>query len=96
MIIEEDIYLEHYGKKGMRWGVRNREQRREDPWNRTPGKRRNDRQQAAASAIVGAGVIFAARNRMFNLPVSAILGGGSAAATSTFMRNRYDRRISDI
>lgn len=24
MFIEEDVYLEHYGKKGMRWGVRNR------------------------------------------------------------------------
>lgn len=24
MIIEEGTYLEHYGKKGMKWGVRNR------------------------------------------------------------------------
>lgn len=23
MIIDEDIYLEHWGVKGMRWGVRN-------------------------------------------------------------------------
>lgn len=23
MIIQEDVYLEHYGKKGMKWGVRN-------------------------------------------------------------------------
>lgn len=23
MILDEDVYLEHYGKKGMRWGVRN-------------------------------------------------------------------------
>ena len=23
MIVEEDYYLQHYGKKGMKWGVRN-------------------------------------------------------------------------
>ncbi len=92
MIIDEDIYLEHYGVLGMRWGFR--QQRKEDQRNRSPGKRRNDRQRAAASSVVGVGVFLASRNRMFNLPVSAIIGGGSAAATTTFMRNRYDRRIS--
>ncbi len=23
MLIDEDIYLEHYGVKGMQWGIRN-------------------------------------------------------------------------
>ncbi len=50
MIVEEDIYLEHFGVKGMHWGVRN--QRRGG----TPEQRRAGNRKFARNLAIGAGV----------------------------------------
>lgn len=50
MIIEEDVYLAHYGVKGMRWGVRN-DRRVEGVSRKTNREARKDAQEFARARM---------------------------------------------
>lgn len=92
MIDEEDVldYLEHFGVRGMRWGVR-RAQRY------SPPKRFKDRsvQQRLGIGVVGLGTSFAVSKflskKTMNLPVSAIAGFASGIAAEHVAQRLLDK-----
>ncbi len=104
-----DIFLEHFGIMGMKWGIRNsnkesgkerrasnREFNKRHALVRTPLQKKNYRTRNRASAVVGVAVFLASRGKMMNTPTSAILAGGAALATQSFIKDRQDKRMSDL
>lgn len=69
MIIDEDVYLEHHGVKGMKWGVRkNRNSTPKQPWST---KKKVGVGLGVAAVVAGtAAAIFISKNG--NLPFSSI------------------------
>lgn len=75
MIINEDVYLEHYGKKGMRWGVRNNSNSKKQALTSEEKDKRNKKLaiilgSAAAVTAIGVGAYYAKKH--FNVKVSNI------------------------
>lgn len=52
----EDILL-HYGKKGMKWGVRSALSNAKSKWQNLPEKRRRRIKAVAKTLAIGAGVV---------------------------------------
>lgn len=52
----EDILL-HYGKKGMKWGVRNSLSNAKSKWKNLPEKRRRRIKAVAKAVAMGAGIV---------------------------------------
>lgn len=92
MEVDEEVYLAHYGVKGMRWGVR-REQQAID--NSTPkqNRRRGYRNLAlgiAAGAASGL-AIGAILKRSGGIKVSSLSGLSSSKHGESFVRDRLRR-----
>ena len=73
MIIDEDVYLEHFGVKGMRWGVRNQKR------GGTKEQRRAGNKKFVRNLAIGVGVgavggvaVAAIINRNRNLKIRQI------------------------
>jgi hypothetical protein len=88
MIVDEDVYLEHFGIKGMRWGVRNDEDGAKSE------SRFSDRQKKAAVILgsaavvtaIGVGAIYAKKHfgvKVSDIPKSAESTKKFAEAMST-------------
>lgn len=63
----EDILL-HYGKRGMKWGVRSSVRNVKERWNKLPERRRKQIKALAKAAAIGLGTAalgYAARNAFF-------------------------------
>jgi hypothetical protein len=52
----KDVLL-HYGRKGMKWGVRNSIRNVRDRWNNLPEKRRRRIKAVAKAVAMGAGIV---------------------------------------
>lgn len=61
MIINEEVYLEHFGVKGMKWGVRREKSETQSNTDQTPKKDNSSRnKKIAAGVAVAAGAIAVA------------------------------------
>lgn len=86
MIVDESVYLQHYGRKGMRWGVRTAKPTMPGPSKPRPltgaAKTNQERKIAVEKKI----------KRQRNLKRAAIAGGtlavGGVIAASIISRNR--------
>lgn len=93
MIDDREIedFLEHYGVKGQKWGVR-----------KANGKRTGKQKLGIAGAGLGSYVVAANLVSLAGGPISmAIVGGGAAAAlgvhfTRDFLDSRGDTHISEL
>lgn len=82
MIIDEEDYLEHFGVKGMKWGVHR------DGTRRTTGQKFASVGVGAAAGLVTANLVTA---KTLNVPLALVLGSGAAFAGSRFMRSRQNK-----
>lgn len=104
MIINADVYLEHFGKKGMKWGVRNKHQPPGRALTPAERKQRVQRQQKVARVVrkVALGVIAVAY-------VSSLLKASGGTRTSEikmpkakvktaadFVRERRDVEVASL
>lgn len=98
MIIEEEVYLEHYGKKGMHWGIRNRIDKLgvRKKAKRGDFKSRSGKQKAA---LIGGGVAgwaiaghVVTRILGTRMPfTNVVISGASAIAGARMTREVLDR-----
>lgn len=72
MIVDEDIYLEHYGKKGMQWGVRNKSNK---PKPTAKEKRAKSKKRKETVNKVASGVITAVMVAGYVSSILAATGG---------------------
>lgn len=84
MIVEEEQYLQHFGKKGMKWGVRNAR-----PKGEGRQSERSTKEKAAIAAVAGAAFIASHKIAM-SLPVSALIGGAAGFTTKAVLDRRAD------
>lgn len=91
MFETSDELLEHFGAKGMKWGVR-RERRK----NRTPTEKKMDRRKAIASSTAGLGVFFLARRGLLTIPFSALVGASTTLAVNALIEKSRDKKISEL
>lgn len=78
MIIDEEVYLEHFGKKGMKWGVRKDSS--------SDSKRVSNKKKAVAVGVlvVGAAFTIAVLKKNGNTPISSIPKGPAAGEAYKF------------
>lgn len=84
MIIDDEVYLEHYGKKGMRWG-----QRKVSGGARSTGKFLKKHKKGVAisgTVLVAAGASFAAGK----------VSGGKGKVPISVMNQRSGQLVRDI
>jgi hypothetical protein len=90
MIIEEDIYLEHFGKKGMKWGVRKAREKK------SFGER-SGKQKAVILGAGGVAGLLAARfvsGKTLSLPATVAAGAGGSVAGMAIAERLLDRHGS--
>lgn len=58
MVIDEEIYLEHFGKKGMKWGVRNAKSVGKSIGRGTKKTYKLAKKHPKATASIAAGTVF--------------------------------------
>jgi hypothetical protein len=90
MIIEEDIYLEHYGKKGMKWGVRKAREKKEF-------HERSGKQKAVIIGVGAIGALAGARfvaSRTRSIPAAVIIGSATSAVGMEITERLLDRHGS--
>ncbi len=90
MVIDEDIYLEHFGVKGMQWGVRksNTSSSGKTSSDNKTSKKKRAAQIAVVTGVVVAGAIIAHRSgfRMSSLRSTASTGTGRKATSDVLAR----------
>lgn len=70
----EDVLL-HYGRKGMKWGVRSSVRNVKERWNNLPDHRRKQIKALAKAAAIGLGTAalgYAARKAFFTKELPAL------------------------
>ncbi len=88
MIVDEEIYLEHYGKKGMQWGVRNKS-------NKTPLTAKEKKQKRQKRIDKGAQIVGTALYAAVVLSyVSHILNISGGTRTSNIRPPKPERAKS--
>ena len=106
---EVDAFLEHFGVKGMRWGIRNssgksgkerraknREFNKRYALKRTPTQKKNYRTRNIGSAGAGVAAFITAYKSGRSIPVSAVMAGTTSLITDSFIKSRQDRKLSNI
>lgn len=74
--------LEHYGIKGMKWGVRRNPNRTPLTAEQKHARNKKIAKGVGAAAVVGAGVALAVLGHQGKLPTADLLKAGSAAAAA--------------
>jgi hypothetical protein len=93
VIIEEDYYLEHFGKKGMKWGVRKAKVKEEK---KSFGER-SGKQKAVILGAGGVAGLLAARfvsGKTMSLPATIIAGAGASTAGILITEKLLDKHGS--
>lgn len=91
---ELEVFLEHYGVKGQKWGVRRKQ--------KAPPTTRQARNRAVAASIVGSGAGYiVSRKFMMNAPMtfaSTFAGGaiGQNVSSIITMRQVANRSVSSL
>jgi hypothetical protein len=93
-----DNYLEHFGKKGMQWGVRNAKtegvKKSNGPGRLTPQHLRQRRVGIVAGGLVGG---FIAGRMTMGRPAAVVIGAAAGATiTNKLMQQHKDTKVSDI
>ena len=73
MLLDEELYLKHYGKKGMKWGQR-RAQRKRNNKNQSKSEKTVVALVAAGAAFMGARLVSGS-----TMNATATIAGGAAA-----------------
>lgn len=90
MIIDEEVYLEHYGAKGMKWGVRNKRDSSgsgQSEQQKTSKKKRAAQIAVVAGVVIG-GAVLAHRSgvRMSSVRSASSTTSGSSVASGVLAR----------
>lgn len=96
MVIEESLYLEHYGKKGMHWGQRRAK-------NKALNKSRS-RSQKVVSGVAVVGAVFLgsrlATRKTMNTKMTIVAGVTAGVATKKMMDHIFeksgDKKVSEL
>lgn len=94
MIVDEDVYLEHFGVKGMKWGVRREKQETQTTGNEALKKdnsSRNRKFAAGVAVVAGTVAVAAILNRRGGIKVSSLGNLSSTTRGQSFLRDRFRR-----
>jgi hypothetical protein len=100
---EIDTYLEHYGKKGQKWGVRNpnlytKTGRKQQLINDTIKNNTNKRRVAVGAAFIASHIAARALDRKFNIReigVYSLVAAGTLT-TNSIMKAHGSRTLAEL
>jgi hypothetical protein len=103
VVVDEDVYLEHFGKKGMRWGVRNKASNKSDKSTRQRRTKLSGIERVGVG-LIGYGVTnvvtASVMSKTMNVKTAALAGVSSGVASGIFLRKvllkRGGTKIADV
>lgn len=87
MEIDADVYLEHFGKKGMKWGSRRAS-------NKSVNQNRSRNQKIAVALVTAGSAFLAARfvgGKTINTKTIAVAGAAAGFAGKNFMDSQINK-----